>query len=190
MFLAHLHKKNKKFERDSLTSTTDERFIQIHTSSCRIMVRVSLVRRRRRLWLRVEEPLIALGHHVSSLTAPVLETRKALGVRPLPGGRARIVIHVVYTAARVASHLPARWQRLGSLPWCWSRVMVHIVSACLRITVRVFSSLRNKDSHLNIQQVYICIQISPFVAIALFDRITPFSNTAYLHPSTNLGSTW
>lgn len=119
---------------DSLTSRANKRFIQTHTSSNRIMVRVRLVRRRRRLWLRVEEPLIPLSDHVSSLTAPVLEARKALGIRSLPSGRARIVIHIVHTAAGVTSHLPPWWQRLWSLPWRWSSIMVHIVSEYLKIT--------------------------------------------------------
>lgn len=115
------------------TIGTDKFSIQIHTCSYRVMVRIRLVRWWRWLWLRIEEPLIALGHHVSSFTAPMLEARKALGVRPLPSGRARIMIHVVYTAASVASHLPARWQRLRSLPWRWSSIMVHIVSERLKI---------------------------------------------------------
>lgn len=96
------------------------------TSRVEIMVRVRLVRRLR---MRVEEALVALRHDVAALAAPVLEARQALRVGALPRGGARVVVHVVHAAARVAPHLPARRQRLRPLPRRRPRVVVHVVSA-------------------------------------------------------------
>lgn len=87
--------------------------------------------------LRVEEALVALRDDVPPLPAPVLEARQALGVGPLPRGRARVVVHVVDAAARVAPHLPARRQRLRTLPRRRPRVVVHVVPGGRRILLRL-----------------------------------------------------
>lgn len=84
--------------------------------------------RGRNLRVGVQEALVALRHNVAALAAPVLEARQALGIGPLPGGGARVVVHVVHAAARVAPHLPARRQRLRPLPRRRPRVVVHVVS--------------------------------------------------------------
>lgn len=83
--------------------------------------------------LRVQEPLVALRHHVRALSLPVRELHQPLAVRTLPGGGSRVVIDVVNASSRIPSDFPSGRQRTRLLPVRWSRVVVDIVATAVGI---------------------------------------------------------
>lgn len=74
------------------------------------------------------------------LSLPVLEMHQAFTVRPLPCRRPCIVVHVVHTATRVPTDLPARWQWRGLLPVRGPGDVVDIVPTAVRIKANLPAS--------------------------------------------------
>lgn len=83
--------------------------------------------------LRIQEPLVALRHHVLALPLPVLEVHQPLAVRSLPGRAAVVVIDVIHSTARIASDLPARRQRTRLLPVGRFGVVIDVVAAAVGV---------------------------------------------------------
>lgn len=81
------------------------------------------------MYLRIQEPLIALLNYKLSFALPLLEVLQPFCVWSLPRGASGVVINVIYPASRITSHFPTWRQRLRSLPRRTSCVVIHVVPA-------------------------------------------------------------